>query len=66
MKKVLGLGLLGIFIISAIVGIAMYVKYSNAEVRLRETITAKIEDNTSHYTKMWEIIKTQTNVSEKY
>ena len=55
----------GIFIIGGIYFL-MSIVYQNEEIALRETILTKIEDNKSNYTKMWEIITKQADVSAKY
>lgn len=47
-------------------GIGMYFNYSNQNVELSEQIYAKINVNKANYSKMWEIISQQAQVSEKY
>ena len=66
MKKTVNYVVIGICAIALIVIGAMYFTYQNQEVRLAESITAKIEDNKSHYTKMWEVLTNQAGVSKQY
>jgi hypothetical protein len=42
------------------------ISVDNKEVRLTNQINAKIEDNKSHYTKMWEILTQQAGVAKEY
>ena len=46
--------------------VGMYISYTNQEVELREGITAKIKDNESNYTKMWEILTQKAGVTQQY
>jgi hypothetical protein len=48
------------------VGTGMYFSYHNQNVDLTEQINAKINVNKANYSKMWEIISQQAQVSEKY
>ncbi len=44
----------------------MKINYSNQEVRQRNGIEAQVENNKAGFTKMWQIIKQQGGVTEKY
>jgi hypothetical protein len=64
--KTIGIVIGGLVVTLGLVLAIMYFSTTNEEIRLRNTITAKIEDNQSHYTKMWEILTQQAGVSEQY
>jgi hypothetical protein len=67
-KKFILFSILGVFllgIITAVILGGIYVSYSNKEVRLRNTIKAKLVDNTSEYDNMWKKIKQVAQVTEK-
>jgi len=66
MKKTIIIGLIGILAVVGVVWGVMGITYGNEEIRLRETMTAKIEVNQSSYSKMWEILTTQAGVSTQY
>lgn len=66
MKKVLIFaGILGVLTLGTI-GVSMWVSYENQNVELTQAINAKVKDNQSHYTKMWEILTQQAGVSKEY
>jgi hypothetical protein len=58
-------GLILIGLIMGIIGVATYISYSNGEVRLRNTIEAKLLDNTNEYDNMWKKIKQVAQVTER-
>ncbi len=66
MKTTLLVASVAIMITLGTVCASMYFSYQNQEVELREAISAKIEDNKSHYTKMWEILTGKAGVSKEY
>jgi hypothetical protein len=49
-----------------IIGVLMYFSYSNAEVRLRNQITAKQRANTAVFDTCWKIIQQQCQISNQY
>ena len=66
MKKTILIASLLIAVILGGVLTVTYFTYSNQEVRLVKAIEAKIDDNKSHYTKMFEILTNQAGVSKQY
>ena len=58
-------GLAGTFVLALIVVAIMWVSYSNAEHRLRNTITAKQKDNQNEMDAMWKNIAQTAQVAEK-
>ncbi len=58
-------GFVGVVVITIVIIIGMYVTYSNAEVRLRNTITAKQTDNKSEMDAMWKTISQTAQVTEE-
>lgn len=49
----------------AVMTMAMAVNYSNKEIKLRNLITAKMQDNQSEYDNMWKKISQTVQVAEK-
>lgn len=66
MSKTIGIVIGGIVLFLGIAITIAYFSTTNDEIRLRNTISAKIEDSQSHYTKMWEILTQQAGVSQQY
>lgn len=66
MGKLIGVvGLVGIFAVILLVGM-MYVSYSNTEIGLRNTITAKQKANEAVFDKTWKTIKQITQCKDDY
>ena len=66
MRNTILIVLSGTVLIVGLILIFSYFSYSNEEIRLRETITAKIDDSRSHYTKMWEVLTNKAGISKTY
>lgn len=66
MKRTIIIAVLSFLALFIVTGVLMNFTYQNKEVRLSEAIYAKIDDNKSHYTKMWEILQNQAGVSKQY
>ncbi len=64
-KTVLITAFIGLLVLGGI-GMGLYFNYQNQEVELAEAIDAKIQDNQSHYTKMWEVLTQKAGVSSEY
>lgn len=60
------LGVAGIAVIGLIFIVATYVSYSNREVRLRNSVNAKIEERDVVFDNTWKIIQQQAQVADKY
>lgn len=63
MKALIGIGSV---VILALVGVFMYMSYSNSEVRLRNAVTAQQTANETSFDTCWKIIQGQAQVAEKY
>jgi hypothetical protein len=66
MKKTAIILSVAIILLFTIVYAVMHVTYTNAEIRLRNQIEAKIDDSQSHYTKMFEVLVNQAGVARQY
>lgn len=55
-------GLVGL----VVMGLMMYMSYSNSEVRLRNAVKAQQEANTTSFDTCWKIIQGQAQVADKY
>ncbi len=64
--KIVGLifGILIVFL--AIVGVTMYITYSNKYVALNSAYEAQVSNDKIVYDEVWKVIKQQAGVSEKY
>jgi hypothetical protein len=59
------IGLVGTFLLGILIIGIMWVSYSNAEHRLRNTIVAKQRDNQNEMDAMWKNISQTAQVAEK-
>lgn len=59
------IGIAGTFVLAIVIGLLMYVTYSNAEVRLRNAMVAKQKDNQNEMDAMWKNIAQTAQVAEK-
>lgn len=50
----------------AAIGTAMYVTFNNKDVSLKNAVTAKLDERSAHFTKMWNVIKQKANISDEY
>ena len=66
MKKTILIVSLVTTLILATIGFSMGFSYQNQNVDLTEQINSKINVNKANYSKMWQIIKQQGQISEKY
>jgi hypothetical protein len=66
MKKTIIIASAAILVLLGVVYISMSISATNREASLRNSIEAKIKDNKSNYTKMFEILVEQAGVSAQY
>lgn len=60
------LAALGALVGLVVIGLLMYMNYSNQEVRLRNAVKAQQEANTTSFDTCWKIIQGQAQVADKY
>lgn len=63
MKAMIGIGAV---VVLALVGLFMYMSYSNSEVRLRNAVTAQQKANEASFDTAWKIIQQQAGVADRY
>ena len=56
---------LGIFL-TFLISFLLYISYNNTENSLRQAVLSKQEDSKNQYSAMWQIIKSQASISDKY
>ena len=57
---------IGSLLFVMLIGIYMYVSYSNQEIELRNLVQAQVDTRDANFDKAWKVIKQQANLTEKY